>query len=161
MQKKSNNLMTIGIIGGVIVVLFIAIIVLNNMSNKSKLADNPYDKDNLRQSTIDLLSDENYQNIILPGDLEDKIETGDTVFAYMFSPECIHCKNFTPKLMPIAEEYNIQIDQMNVLEYENQWGKYGIERTPTLIVFKDGQEVNRLYGDHEEATVRAFFDSVK
>ncbi len=53
--------------------LFAAIIVLTNMSNSDKLKDNPYDTDNLQQSTIDLLDDENYQNIILPDDLKQKL----------------------------------------------------------------------------------------
>ncbi len=87
------------IIGAAVVLLFAAIIVLTNMSNSDKLKDNPYDTDNLQQSTIDLLDDENYQNIILPDDLQAKIESGEGVFAYMFSPECGYCMQFTPKLM--------------------------------------------------------------
>lgn len=162
MNKKSNsNLMTMGIIGGVIVVLFIAIIFLNNLSNKDKMADNPYDKDNLDQSTIDLIGDENYSNIILPDDLSKKVESGDTTYAYFFSPLCQYCKNFTPKLMPVANEYDIRIDQMNVLEYQEEMAKYEVTQTPTLVVFKDGEEVTRLVGDHTESNVRAFFDSVK
>ena len=162
MNKKSNsNLMTMGIIGGVIVVLFIAIIFLNNLSNKDKMADNPYDKDNLDQSTIDLIGDENYSNIILPDDLSKKVESGDTTYAYCFSPLCQYGKNFTPKLMPVANEYDIRIDQMNVLEYQEEMAKYEVTQTPTLVVFKDGEEVTRLVGDHTESNVRAFFDSVK
>ena len=61
------------IIGAAVVLLFAAIIVLTNMSNSDKMKDNPYDTDNLQQSTIDLLDDENYQNIILPDDLQAKI----------------------------------------------------------------------------------------
>lgn len=162
MNKKSNsNLMTMGIIGGIIVVLFVAIIFLNNLSNKDKMADNPYDKEELDQATIDLIGDENYSNIIMPDELTKKIESGETTYAYIFSPTCQHCKNFTPKLMPVAEQYDIHIDQLNVLEYPDEWNKYSITATPTLIVFKDGQEVERLVGDHAESNVRAFFDSVK
>ena len=161
MNKKSNNLVTMGIIGGIIIVLFVAIIFLNNLSNKDKMSDNPYDKKELDQATIDLIGDENYKNIILPADLDKKIDSGDTVFAYIFSPLCQHCQNFTPKLMPVAEEYDIRINQLNVLEYPDEWDKYNIEATPTLIVFKDGKEVTRLVGDNAEGNVRAFFDSVK
>lgn len=162
MNKKSNsNLLTMGIIGGIIVVLFIAIIFLNNLSNKSKLEDNPYDKDDLDQATISLIGDENYSNIILPAELDKKIESGDTTFAYYFSPLCQYCKSFTPKLMPIAVEYDIHIDQLNVLEYPEEMDTYEITQTPTLVVYKDGAEVTRIIGDHEESNVRAFFDSVK
>jgi len=161
MNKKNNNALILGIIGGIIVLLFVAIIVLTNMSNDNKMKDNPYGTEDLRQSTIDLLDDENYQNIILPDALKEKIETGETVYAYLFSPECVHCKNFTPKLMPVAEEYDIHVDQLNVLEYENGWQEYNIDSTPSLLVFKDGKEFSRLVGDHPKENVRQFFDSVK
>ena len=114
----------LAIIGAAVVLLFAAIIVLTNMSNSDKMEDNPYDTDNLQQSTIDLLDDENYQNIILPDDLQAKVESGEGVFAYMFSPECGYCMSFTPKLMTVAEQEDVQIDQLNVLEYQNAWTTY-------------------------------------
>ena len=54
------------IIGGVIVAVFILIVVLSNKSNKTKLKDNPYGTDKLSKSTIDLIGNENYNNIVLP-----------------------------------------------------------------------------------------------
>ena len=150
----------LGIIGAAVVLLFAAIIVLTNMSNSDKMKDNPYDTDNLQQSTIDLLDDENYQNIILPDDLQAKIDSGEGVFAYMFSPECGYCMQFTPKLMTVAEQEDIQIDQLNVLEYQNAWTTYQIEYTPTLIYFENGEEVTRLVGDNNEESVRQFFAGV-
>jgi thioredoxin 1 len=149
----------LGIFGGIIVLLFIGIIVLTNMSNDSKLKDNPYGTENLRQSTIDLLGDKNYQNIILPDALADKIATGEPVVAYMFSPECSHCKNMTPKLMPIADEVDVQVDQLNILEFD-EWATYSVEATPTLIFFKDGVEVNRLVGDAPQDQIYNFFNNV-
>ena len=148
------------IIGATVVLLFAAIVVLTNISNSDKLKDNPYGTDNLQQSTIDLLDDENYQNIILPEDLQAKIDSGEGVFAYMFSPECGHCMNFTPKLMNVAEQEDIQIDQLNVLEYQNAWTTYQVEYTPTLIYFENGKEVTRIVGDQDEESVRQFFAGV-
>lgn len=148
------------IIGAAVVLLFAAIVVLTNISNSDKMKDNPYDTDNLQQSTIGLLDDENYQNIILPEDLQAKIDSGEGVFAYMFSPECGHCMNFTPKLMNVAEQEDIQIDQLNVLEYQNAWTTYQVEYTPTLIYFENGKEVTRIVGDQDEESVRQFFAGV-
>ena len=148
------------IIGAAVVFLFAAIIVLTNMSNSDKMKDNPYDTDNLQQSTIELLDDENYQNIILPDDLQAKIDSGEGVFAYMFSPDCGYCKQFTPKLMNVAEQEDIQVDQLNVLEYPNAWTTYQLEYTPTLIYFENGEEVTRIVGDNDEETVRQFFAGV-
>ena len=151
----------LGIIGAAVVLLFVAIIVLTNMSNSDKLENNPYGTDNLQQSTIDLLDNENYQNIILPEDLQAKIESGEGVFAYMFSPECGYCIQLTPKLMSVAEQEDIHVDQLNVLEYENGWMTYQLEYTPTLIYFENGKEVTRMVGDTDEESIRQFFASVE
>lgn len=62
------------IIGSVIVLLFAVIIVLTTVSNKSKVAsgNNPYGDKKLKQETIDQLDDKNYQNIMLPDELEKR-----------------------------------------------------------------------------------------
>lgn len=150
----------LAIVGAVIVLLFAGIIVLTNMKNADKLEDNPYGTDDLKQSTIDLLSDENYQNIILPDALADKIASGEGVVGYFFSPECSHCKNYTPKMMPIAKELNIQVDQLNVLEYGEGFDIYAITATPTMIYFENGKEIARLEGDAPDETTRQFFNDV-
>ena len=149
----------LGIIGAIVVALFALIIVLTVVSNKSKLANNPYDTDDLNQSTIDLLDDENYQSIILPKALEEKIASGEKTIAYLFSPECGFCKNFTPKLMKVADELDLKIDQLNVLEYKQTWNQYRITGTPTLIYFENGLEVARISGDYSEEDTRAFFEA--
>lgn len=153
----------LGIIGAVVVVLFIAIILLTNLANQDKLKDNPYGTDNLRQSTIDLMDDENYQNIILPEALEEKIASGEPVVAYMFSPECPHCMKMTPTLIPIADELGVHIDQLNILEYDKGWDVYNIRATPTLIYFKDGKEVSRIVGNYSdnEQVIYDFLEQVK
>ena len=75
------------VIGGVIIAIFVLIIVLSNKADESKLKDNPYGTDKLRQSTVNLIGDENYNNIILPDELAKKVKAGESVTAYFFSPE--------------------------------------------------------------------------
>ena len=148
------------IIGGAIVALFILLIVLTNMSNDKKLADNAYKTNDLKQETIDQLGDENYQNIILPDDLVSKIESGEPVTAYFFSPICVHCKAMTPVLMPIAEDMNVDIVQYNIYEFEQGWNDFNIEATPTMIHFEDGQEVSRMVGNQPKEEIETFFNNV-
>ena len=149
----------LAIIGAIVVGLFAIIIVLTTMSNNSKLENNPYDTDDLDQATIDLLDDKNYQNIILPTALDEKIQSGEKTIAYLFSPTCIHCKNFTPTLMSVAADLDLEINQLNVLEYPKEFDKYLLTGTPTLIYFENGQEVARISGDYPEEDVRAFFEA--
>ncbi|MEX3748146.1 MULTISPECIES: thioredoxin family protein [Lysinibacillus] len=151
------------IIGSVIVVLFIAIVMLTKVSNESKLtsAKNPYGDKELKQETIDQLDDENYQNIMLPDELEKKIKAGEDVNAYFFSPICVHCQAFTPVLMPIAKKLGVDIAQINVYEYEDLWDQYNLEATPTFIHFEDGKEVNRFVGALPEEELRAYLEGLK
>jgi thioredoxin 1 len=149
------------IIGGVIVAIFVLIIVLNNQSNKEKLKDNPYGTTNLEQSTIDLLGNEHYSNIILPDDLYEKVTSGESVTAYFFHPECQYCQQMTPILMPIAEEKGIHVYQYNMLEFPTESQPYGITSWPALIHYEDGKEVSRSVGlpRNPEEDIRAFFDA--
>lgn len=148
------------IIGGVIAVIFALIIVLTNMSNSNKLADNPYDKEDLRQSTIDILDDENYQNIAVPDEVQKQIESGEPTTVYFFSPECVHCQATTPILMPVANDMDVDVLQYNVLEYEQGWTDYSIEGTPTLIHFENGEEVARWSGAQPKENIEEFFNEV-
>ncbi|MCG3088705.1 thioredoxin family protein [Sporosarcina cyprini] len=138
------------IIGGVIIALFVLIVVLNNQSNKQKLKDNPYGNKELQASTINLLGNENYSNIVLPDALMEKIKSGEPVTAYFFSPECPFCMKMTPKLMPIAKEMGIHVYQYNLLEFKEEAAPYGITGWPALIQYEDGKEVGRIVGLPEE-----------
>lgn len=151
------------IIGSVIVVLFIAIVMLTKVSNESKLtsAKNPYGDKELKQETIDQLDDENYQNIMLPEELEKKIKAGEDVNAYFFSPICVHCQAFTPTLMAISKELGVDIAQLNVYEYGDLWDQYKLEATPTFIHFEDGKEVDRFVGALPEEELRAYLEVLK
>ncbi|MEZ7171619.1 thioredoxin family protein [Sporosarcina sp. OR05] len=149
------------IIGGIIVVIFGLIIFLNNQSNETKLKDNPYGKEDLEQSTIGLLGNENYSNIVLPDELYEKVKSGESVTAYFFSPECPYCMEMTPILMPIAEKNDIHVYQYNMLEFKNEAQPYGITSWPALIHYKDGKEVARSVGlpKNPEQDIQAFFDA--
>lgn len=148
------------LIGGVVLAIFALIIVLTQMSNKEKLADNPYDKENLDQATIDQLDDENYQNIVLPDELEEKIASGEPTTVYFFSPTCPHCQATTPVLMPVAEDMDVDVQQYNLLEYDQGWTDYAIEATPTLVHYENGEEVSRWVGAQPKENIEEFFREV-
>ena len=148
------------IIGGVVIVIFALIVVLTQMSNSEKLANNPYDKDNLDPATIDQLDDENYQNIVLPDELEEQISSGEPTTVYFFSPTCIHCQNTTPVLMPVAEDMEVDVLQYNLLEYDQGWTQYTIQSTPTLVHYENGEEVARWVGAQPKENIEQFFTEI-
>ncbi|MGH2319214.1 thioredoxin family protein [Planococcus sp. SE5232] len=148
------------IIAGIVVVVFAGIIFLTNQANNEKLANNPYDTEDLEQATIDQLDDENYQNIVVPAELEEQIASGDPTTVYFFSPTCQYCQQTTPVLMPVAEEMDIDVLQYNLLEYEQGWQQYLIEATPTLIHYENGEEVSRWVGAQPKENIEQFFNDV-
>jgi thiol-disulfide isomerase/thioredoxin len=136
------------IFGAIIIVLFGALAFVTTYQNSEKAEGNVYGKDNLDPATIDQLDDPNYQNIILPNELEQKLEDKEDTIVYFFSPKCEHCQVTTPVLMPVAEEVGVEINQFNILEYEEAWNQYRINSTPTLVHYKDGKEVARSEGSN-------------
>lgn len=147
------------IIGGIIVVIFGLIVFLSNQSDQAKLKDNPYGTEDLNKATIDLIGNKNYKNIILPEDLFEKIDSGEPVTAYFFSPDCPFCMEMTPRMMPIADEMGVHVYQYNMMEFKDAaTEKYGIESWPTLVHFRDGKEVGRMSGAQPDENIRMFFE---
>lgn len=147
------------IFGAVIVALFAILIVVVQMQNKEASEGNPYGKETLHPKTIEQLDDPLYQNQILPDELEAKLSNGEDVTVYFYSPICPHCQRVTPILVPLAEEYDIDLKKLNVLEFEEAWDEYGINGTPTLIHFENGEEAARMEGENEEDVFRLFLET--
>ncbi|TFJ93539.1 thioredoxin family protein [Lentibacillus salicampi] len=154
MQKKML------IILGSIVVLFVALYFVMDYKNQQATGDgeNPYGTDNLEQATIDQLDNPNYQNQILPDELETELDNGEDMLVYFYDPQCPHCQELTPRLVPIADEMGVDMKKLNLLEFEDAWGTYGIESTPTLIYFENGEEVDRVNGAQSNEVFEAFFN---
>lgn len=162
-QNKKSNVGTLVVIASIVVLIFAAIWFLNATSNDKKTSTSTLygDYKIQQQSTIDQLDDPNYQNIILPEDLDKKIKSGEGTYAYFFSPECEHCQKVTPRLMPIADTADVQIDQFNILEFTEGWSDYNVDATPTLVYYNDGKEVGRIIGDQPDENFEMFFEDMK
>ncbi|WP_164669559.1 thioredoxin family protein [Virgibacillus doumboii] len=154
MQKKML------IILASIVVLFIALYFVIDYKNQQAIGDNenPYGKDDLHQATIDQLDDPLYDNQILPDELQTQLDNGENMVVYFYSPTCPHCQRTTPVLAPLAEDMGVDMKKLNLLEFQDAWGQFGIESTPTLVYYENGKEVDRVNGAQAEDLYRAFFN---
>jgi thioredoxin-related protein len=141
-----------------IIILFAGVAFLSNMQKEKAVEGNLYKKEDLESATVEILDDPNYQNIIVPDELEKKLKTEEDVTVYFFSSECIYCKQTTPELMPLAEDLNVSIDQYNLLEFEEGWDKYNIDSTPTIVQYKNGEEVGRINGYREPEVFRQWLE---
>lgn len=143
---------------GIIIVLFAAIAIITNVQKEETSEGNPYGKDDLKSSTIDQLDDPNYQNLILPEELDKKLENNEDVTVYFYSPECSHCQRTTPVVAPLAEQMGIDLVQYNLLEFEQGWGDYQVKSTPTIVHYKKGKEKARIVGYNEESVFKKWFE---
>lgn len=68
---------------------------------------------------------------------------------------CGPCRAIAPTLEEIASEYNGRLKVVKVDVDENQEVsiRYGVQSIPTLLMFKDGQVVERLIGAYPKPIV--------
>lgn len=139
------------IFAGVILLLFAALFVVNEMSVKKKDAqykDNVYGKpaSQLNPATVKLLDNPNYEQTISSDALSQKIENKESFFLYFYASDCKYCLATTPHLLDVAKEFNVQLPMVNLRESTEDFAKYNIQATPTLVYYKDGVEAERIVG---------------
>ncbi|MCM3675761.1 thioredoxin family protein [Peribacillus simplex] len=142
----------------IIVAIFVLLGVFSNMKKEEKTKGNPYGKDKLKPATVDQLDDPNYQNLILPEELEQDLQDKKDMTVYFYSPDCPHCQKTTPIVAPLAEKLGIDLVQYNLLEFEQGWSDYGIKSTPTIVHYKNGKEQERIVGYKDEETFEKWFE---
>lgn len=70
---------------------------------------------------------------------------------------CGPCRMLSPIVDEIAEEVQtIKIGKVNVDEQQDLAGKFGVMSIPTLILFKNGQSVNKSVGAKSKAALLDF-----
>ena len=70
---------------------------------------------------------------------------------------CGPCKMIAPVVEQLAEEFKGQakVVAVDVDEHSEVASKYGIMSIPALVLFKGGQEVDRIVGAVPKATIEA------
>ncbi|WP_400164235.1 thioredoxin [Brevibacillus sp. TJ4] len=76
-----------------------------------------------------------------------EVQSG-TVLVDFWAPWCGPCKMIAPVLEQIDSEVGSQLKivKVNVDDNPDSAGKFGVMSIPTLIVFKDGQPVDKVIG---------------
>jgi len=117
------------IILAVVSVLFIGLILINKFK-KAPMVEN--------SQKILVLTDQNFASSI-----KDK-----TVLVDFWAEWCMPCKMMAPILNELSLELpdGQAVGKVDIEAYPKMAQKYGIRNIPTLVIFKNGKEIDRIVG---------------
>lgn len=74
---------------------------------------------------------------------------------------CGPCRQLAPVIDELAEEYKgkVKIGKLDTEENNSTPAKFGITAIPTIIVFKNGQAVNKMVGVKSRKDLKAALDA--
>lgn len=83
------------------------------------------------------------------------------VLLEFYSDSCIPCKRMSPVLAELDEEYEgLKVSKLNIKFGAETAKKYEVMASPTIIFFKDGDEVKRIRGIAKKAELEAVIKEV-
>ncbi|UCC65096.1 MAG: thioredoxin [Anaerolineae bacterium] len=86
------------------------------------------------------VTDDSFDQEVLQSELPTVVD--------FWAESCAPCKHIAPILEDIAAEYDgqLKVTKLEVDENPDTAGAYGVMSIPTLLVFKEGQPVERIVG---------------
>ncbi len=81
------------------------------------------------------------------------------VLVDFYADWCGPCRMMTPVLERVALEGKAVISKIDIDSAQSVAGNFRVTSVPTLILFKDGEEVGRLVGLRDAETIKEFISS--
>ena len=84
---------------------------------------------------------------------KEVVQSQTPVLVDFWAEWCVPCKAIAPAVHAIAQEYAslLRVGKLNADDNSNTPARLGVLGLPTLILFKDGQEVERITGIFQRA----------
>lgn len=76
----------------------------------------------------------------------DELINDELVLVDFFATWCGPCRMLSPIIEEVANEEKVKVIKVDVDKHEDIAKRFGIMSIPTVIVFKNGEEVNKNIG---------------
>ncbi len=84
------------------------------------------------------------------GNYEDEVNGSENpVLVEIWGPRCVPCLALMPMVEELGNDYKgrVKVAKLNAAENRMLCAKMRVMSVPTFLLYKDGNEVNRLIGD--------------
>ena len=92
------------------------------------------------------------------GELQDTVDDG-LVLVDFYADWCGPCKQLEPVVERIAAGTAATVAKVDIDANQQLAAKYGVRSVPTLLLFADGEPVERLVGMQQEPQLRSLIES--
>lgn len=106
------------------------------------------------------MSDENIKKLN-DDNFDEGVKNGVTLVDF-HADWCGPCRMLAPVLEKVANESNdAEFAKVDIDQSQKTASSFQVTSVPTLILFKNGEEVGRLIGLRDEETIKEFVSSAK
>ncbi|WP_439026306.1 thioredoxin family protein [Haloarchaeobius sp. DT45] len=95
-----------------------------------------------------------------PGHFEELVAKYDVALVDFYADWCGPCIALGEFIGEVAAETDAAVLKVNVDEQQQLAGKFGVQSIPNMLVFKDGEPVQRLVGLKDKSELVAAVEAV-